>query len=138
MEEHRGHEVTDVGTTKRKSMTKARRLRIFEDHKGVCVLCTIKIDGVREPWTIEHLTCLGLGGADEDKNCGPAHETCRRDKDKIDVAMIAKAKRNKSRHIGIKKEGPKIKSQGFARAEKQPRPVTKALPPRPLYREESL
>jgi len=105
--------MTDVGTTKRRSMTPARRLRIFEEHKGVCVLCLNKIDGVREPWTIEHLICLGLGGADEDTNCGPAHETGRRDKDKLDVKAIAKAKRNKQRHLGIRKPSSFPKPSGM-------------------------
>jgi len=127
--------MTDVGTTKRKAMTPARRLRIFEEHKGVCVLCNNRIDGVREPWIVEHLTCLGLGGADEDRNCGPAHETCRRDKDKLDVAAIAKAKRNKQRHIGIRTDKPKIASRGFPKSDRTPRPKKAELPRRPIYQE---
>lgn len=123
----------DVGATKRRAMTPARRLRIFEEHKGVCVLCDTRIDGVREPWIVEHLTCLGLGGADEDKNCGPAHETCRRDKDKLDVAAIAKAKRIKQRHVGIKAKTQPIRSAGFAKRERPDRPKKPVLPPRPLY-----
>ena len=94
---------TDVGTTPRKPMSQMRRLRIWEAHKGVCILCKRKIDGVREPWIIEHVRALVLGGADSDENCGPAHEDCRRVKDKVDVAAGAKAKRMKARHIGIKK-----------------------------------
>lgn len=128
--------MTDVGTTKRKPMTPARRLRIFEDHKGVCVLCLNKIDGVREPWTIEHLICLGLGGKDEDANCAPAHETCRRDKDKLDVAAIAKAKRVKQRHIGLKVPKQKIKSQGFPQRQRErPKSNKLPLPPARLYQE---
>jgi 5-methylcytosine-specific restriction protein A len=95
--------VTDVPTTPRKPMSRMRRLRIFERDKGVCCLCSEKIDGVREPWTIEHKIALALGGEDADENCGPAHESCRRAKDKVDVPMIAKAKRMKARHLGIRK-----------------------------------
>ncbi len=91
--------MTDA-TTPRRAMSTMRRLRIWERHKGVCVLCKVKIDGVREPWIIEHVRALGLGGADDDANCGPAHEDCRRAKDKKDVASIAKAKRMKARHVG--------------------------------------
>lgn len=93
----------DVRTTPRKAMSPTRRLRVFEAHGGVCVLCGSKIDGVRDKWTVEHLRALGLGGGDTDDNCGPAHEACRRKKDKADVAGISKAKRNKIRHLGIKK-----------------------------------
>lgn len=125
--------MTDVGTTKRRPMTPARRLRIFEAHGGKCCLCDNKIDGVREAWTIEHLVALGLGGADEDKNCGPAHETCRRDKDKLDVVAIAKAKRVKQRHIGLKPAKPaKIASRGFPPSSK-PRHERTQLPYRPLF-----
>ncbi|HEV7436524.1 MAG TPA: HNH endonuclease [Pseudorhizobium sp.] len=92
----------DVGTTKRKAMSPSRRLRIWEAHGGICCLCQTKIDGVREEWTVEHLRALGLGGEDDDKNCAPAHERCRRQKDKVDAKAIAKAKRVKSRHLGLK------------------------------------
>ena len=95
--------MTDVGTTPRKSMGRMRRLRIFEAHGGVCCLCRDKIDGVREKWTVEHLRALGLGGEDSDDNCAPAHEACRRQKDKVDVAAISKAKRVKAKHLGIAK-----------------------------------
>lgn len=128
--------MTDVGSTKRKPMTPARRLRIFEAHGGKCCLCDNKIDGVREPWTIEHLIALGLGGADEDRNCAPAHEACRRDKDKLDVRAIAKAKRVKQRHLGIKAPKQTIKSAPFPKRERERKTLTKAMPPkRSLYRE---
>ena len=97
--------MTDVGTTPRKPMSQMRRLRIWEVHKGVCILCGLKIDGVREDWIVEHIRALVLGGADSDDNCAPAHETCRRVKDKADVRSAAKAKRMKARHLGIKKPG---------------------------------
>lgn len=95
--------MTDVPTTPRKAMSPTRRLRIWEDGKGICILCGLKIDGVRAPWIVEHKRALGLGGEDTDENCGPAHEICRRQKDKQDVADIARAKRRKARHLGIKK-----------------------------------
>ena len=95
--------MTDVGTTPRRAMSPARRLRIWEAHKGICCLCSLPIDGVREPWIVEHVRALGLGGEDADANCAPAHETCRRDKDRQDVPAIAKAKRITARHLGIKK-----------------------------------
>ena len=98
--------MTDVGTTPRGSMSQSRRLRIWEAHRGVCCLCGTKIDGVREAWTVEHLRALGLGGEDTDANCAPAHDRCRRVKDRQDVALIAKAKRVKAKHIGAKPRRP--------------------------------
>ncbi len=93
--------MTDVPTTPRRGMSGRRRLKIWERHRGVCIICRLKI--MRPPWTVEHIIPLGLGGTDTDDNCGPAHEDCRRKKDKADMRSIAKAKRMKARHIGIKK-----------------------------------
>ena len=96
----------DVGTTKRKNMTPRLRLKIWETHKGICVLCRDKIDGVRERWVVEHLVPLALGGEDAESNMGPAHEGCALVKTfgkSGDIAKAAKAKRVKSKHLGIKK-----------------------------------
>jgi 5-methylcytosine-specific restriction endonuclease McrA len=95
--------VIEVATTPRRAMSPMRRLKIWEEHKGICILCGLKIDGVREPWIIEHKRALVLGGTDTDDNCGPAHETCRRTKDKADVADGARAKRRKAKMLGIRK-----------------------------------
>lgn len=91
--------MTDVPSTPRRAMSQMRRLRIFEAHGGRCVLCEQRIQA-GDTWTVEHLRALALGGADEDDNCGPAHEQCRRAKDKADVKAIAKAKRMKIKHYG--------------------------------------
>ena len=129
--------MTDVGTTKRRPMTPARRLRIWEAHKGICVTCKLPIKA-GDKWFIEHIRALELGGEDTDENCGPAHTiTCKAVKDAEDHSRAAKAKRAKMRQIGIKDEGkPKIRSAGFPKVEKQPKTLTKPLPPRqPLYRQ---
>jgi 5-methylcytosine-specific restriction endonuclease McrA len=97
---------TDVGTTKRKNMTPRMRLKVWERHKGVCCLCGIKIDGTRERWIVEHIRALELGGEDVEENMGPAHEGCAIAKTggkTGDHARAAKAKRAKSKHLGIKK-----------------------------------
>lgn len=96
----------DVGTTKRKNMTPRLRLKVWEAHRGVCVLCKGKIDGIRERWIVEHEVALALGGKDDESNMGPAHEACALEKTygkSGDIAKAAKAKRVKSKHLGIKK-----------------------------------
>lgn len=104
--------------TKRGPMSPQRRLKIFEAHKGQCVLCGGKIDGTKDQWIIEHIRALGLDGEDKDENCGPAHETCRRIKDKDDVARISKAKRVKALHVGARVPKGAIQSPGFPRTDK--------------------
>ena len=96
----------DVGTTKRKSMTPRMRLKVWEAHKGICKLCNCKIDGVRERWIVEHIIPLALGGEDAEGNMAPAHEGCALEKTfgkSGDIAKAAKAKRVKSKHLGLKK-----------------------------------
>lgn len=120
--------MSDLGTTPRKAMSPTRRLRIWEAHKGHCCICGGKIDAVREKWIVEHWRALGLAGEDKDENCAPAHETCAAVKTKDDVARISKAKAVKAKHIGIKKKS-KLSSPKLPKP-----PLTKSLPPKPLFR----
>ena len=96
----------DVGTTKRKNMTPRLRLKVWEAHKGMCAICGGKIDGVGERWILEHMRPLALGGADDESNMAPVHEGCALAKTfgkSGDIAKAAKAKRVKTKHLGLKK-----------------------------------
>ena len=127
----------DVGTTKRKKMTRSRALKRWEAHKGICITCERKINP-GERWFIEHKRALELGGEDTDANCAPAHYACKAVKDAEDHGRAAKAKRAKQSALGIKDENrAKIKSPGFPAPVKTPKTLTKALPPRrSLYQPE--
>lgn len=86
-------EEADVGTTVRKALTPTQRLKMFEAHKGMCVLCGAKIQA-GEPWIDEHLTALGLSGSNDLKNRGPAHLKCAEAKthgSDGDLSKIARA-----------------------------------------------
>lgn len=96
----------DVGTTERKKLTPTQRLRIWERDKGVCCLCGLKIDGIRDRWIIEHKRALELGGLDLSENMGVAHQSCADEKTNGpngDHARAAKAKRAKRMALGLKK-----------------------------------
>ncbi len=96
--------MTDVATTHRRAMSPTRRLRIWEANGGKCCLCGLLIDGAREKWIVEHKRALALGGADDDANCGPAHEACADEKtQRQDMPAIVKAKRQKMKALGIRK-----------------------------------
>ena len=128
--------MTDVGTTPRKPLTPTQRLKLFEAHKGICVLCGLKINP-GEKFIDEHIRPLALGGSNDLENRRPVHVACAGIKTPQDLAQIAKAKRQKKAALGIKKETPKIESRGFNRVEKQ-RSIDKSelpeLPRRGLYR----
>lgn len=86
----------------RKRRTPQAREAICLAHGWVCVICTGKIDPVREKWILEHLLALAAGGSDDDENLGPAHYKCAIEKTKDDVKTIAKINRVRSKHLGTK------------------------------------
>lgn len=107
----------------RPSMSKARRLRIWERDKGVCYLCEKKVQA-GEAWECEHKLAWGLSRDDSDENLAVAHKDgCHAKKTKDDVRMIAKsramagetgqrARREKRGHGLIQSRPfPKIKTQ---------------------------
>lgn len=127
--------MTDVGTTKRKPLTPTQRLKLFEAHKGLCGLCGAQIRA-GEQWIDEHIIPLGLGGTNDMENRAPVHVQCANSKthgSDGDVARIAKAKRVKMRHLGIRKATPKIQSRGFAKAMREPKTTTKVMPRRGMF-----
>lgn len=86
----------------RRTWTAKRKLAVFEAHGGRCHICGEKIDGTREPWELEHIVPIALGGADDETNAAPAHVSCHKPKTARDVAQIAKANRVRAKHNGAK------------------------------------
>lgn len=87
-----------IPATPRKCMPQKRRQHIFTENSTAhniapCCICGDPIHRHDDQWIVEHIRALGLLGRDVNTNCAPAHEVCRRQKDKTDMAMIAKAKR---------------------------------------------
>jgi 5-methylcytosine-specific restriction protein A len=83
---------------------------VFEREHGVCHICELPVT-VGQRWEIEHRIPLALGGLDDEANMFPAHATCHKPKSAEDVANIARAKRRKAKHIGIKKPSTWPKSK---------------------------
>jgi len=126
---------TDVTTTKRKPLTPTQRLKLFEVHKGICALCGMKIKA-GEPFIDEHIIPLGLGGTNDLSNRAPVHVQCAHSKthgSQGDVAKIAKAKRQKMKHLGIEAPKQKIHSRGFPSSRKTARIQKASLPPRAMF-----
>ena len=127
--------MTDVSTTKRKPLTPTQRLKLFEQHKGLCGICGAQIKA-GEGWIDEHIIPLGLGGSNDMTNRAPVHAVCAAGKTfgkDGDVAKIAKAKRVKMRHLGISKSKKKIMSPGFPKFEKDKPQATKVMTRRAMY-----
>ena len=96
--------------TTRRSLSRMQKLKVFEASGGVCHICGLKIFN---KWDVEHRIPLALGGADDESNWSPAHRDCHAGKTKSDVAAIARAKRRKAKHLGIRKPSSFRKPDGM-------------------------
>lgn len=88
--------------TDRIRLSVRKRAEFFTSKGGKCALCDGKI-AVGQPWHIDHIIALELGGADEEGNWQLVHDRCHRTKTKDDVRTIAKSNRIRARHMGIRK-----------------------------------
>jgi 5-methylcytosine-specific restriction enzyme A len=95
----------------RKSMTKARRARILAAYNGHCAYLGCE---ATEGLEIDHFIPLAIGGRDDDGNLRPLCRSHHAVKTKLDVRLIAKAKRI-NRKSGEPKPPGKIKSRPFDR-----------------------
>lgn len=91
--------------TPRKAMTKARRARAIERFDGKCASPGCSVTDSLE---IDHTIPLELGGADEDHNLRPLCTYHHKLKTKLDVMMIAKARRLRKREAGETRQKRKI------------------------------
>lgn len=90
--------------TKRRTITRLFRAKVFDASGGMCHICGGRITA-SDKWEVEHRVPLELGGADELENMHPAHSTCHSAKTKEDVARISKAKRQRAKFVSGKPKG---------------------------------
>lgn len=117
-----------VNATPRKAMTPVRRARILEAFEG---RCSYPCCEVRSELQIDHTIALALGGKDDDSNMAPLCVTHHKQKTRLDVKMIAKAKRIIRRAAGEGKSKRPILSRGFCKQFKRrfDGTVVRAAPP---------
>src|SRR5688572_29270196 len=95
-----------IETPKRKSLSAKDREKIFAREHGVCHLCKVTIDPVREKWQADHVIAREFTGKDDLEEFKPAHVSCHKGKTKDDVMMIRKAQRIRRKHMGAKPQKP--------------------------------
>lgn len=116
----------------RRRLSTRDRVQCFDDGEGNCHICGQPIQ-VGEAWEVSHPTPLALGGEDTRDNRRPAHKSCHAAVTAgEDIPRIAKAKRERARHIGAKAPPVRpVQSRGFVKREK---PKRIELPPLPRHR----
>lgn len=91
----------DVGTTARGHLSTRRKLGIWEREKGLCMMCSTRLQPGK--FIYEHVRALELGGTDTDDNIRLTCLPCAGVKTKDDHRRAAKAKRVKVKALGLKK-----------------------------------
>lgn len=87
----------------RRHISARERERIFDAAGGVCHLCDLPIHA-GEAWEVSHPIPLAAGGDDVAGNRSPAHKKCHaRRTAEIDAPLIAKTRRQRQKHLGIRK-----------------------------------
>ena len=86
----------------RPAMSARRREHLFTLHGGICHLCGLPIDKVRECFEISHVIEWEISRDDSDENCKPAHYRCHRPHTSIvSLPLIAKVRRQWQNHNGF-------------------------------------
>lgn len=120
-----------VGRTDDSKAPPRVRQRIFDAHDGTCHICDLSIKP-GETWHLDHMLALIAGGENAEHNLAPAHTHCNLAKGQRESAEKSKIAKIRGKHIGAIKPKQSIKSRGFDRKDRHPKP---SLPPRRLYEE---
>lgn len=101
-----------VPATPRKAMGQSRRARVLARFGGKCAYPGCEIS---DSLQIDHTIPIALGGLEDDANLRPLCNYHHIQKTKLDVKMIAKAKRIIKRDAGEGRMKRPIQSRGFSK-----------------------
>lgn len=88
------------------------KARIFAAHDGICHISKRKIRS-GEPWDLEHVLAICLGGQNRERNMAPALVEPHKEKTRKDVSMKTKADRIRAKHLGLHKPASKWGNRRF-------------------------
>jgi 5-methylcytosine-specific restriction protein A len=88
-----------VGRTPDSKVPTSVRTRVFLAHGGICHISGQRIT-VGQPWELEHVKPLSMGGEHREANLAPALVLAHREKTAAEAGDRAKADRIRAKHIG--------------------------------------
>lgn len=91
-----------IGKTPDSKVPARVRLRVFRKHNGTCHLTGRQI-AAGEPWELEHIKALILGGEHRESNLAPALKDAHKRKTAMEMKVKAKIDSVAKKHLGIRK-----------------------------------
>lgn len=89
------------------------RIRVFDAYEGRCYRTGRKI-AAGEPWDLDHVKPLHLGGENRETNLAPISKAAHREKSAAELTVKAKTDRIRAKHLGQWPRSPTpIRSRGF-------------------------
>jgi 5-methylcytosine-specific restriction protein A len=117
-----------IGKTPDSMPPRTVRLRIFERHQGKDLFSSRKIMP-GDKWELCHIIALEDGGENRESNLAPGLYAAHRKETGRENSQRATERNRRMAHLNIRKAPYKpIQSAPFAKREKRPRTLTKAMP----------
>ncbi len=92
-----------IGKTPDSKVPPRVSLRIFRNHNSTCHLTGRQI-AAGEPWELEHIKALILGGEHRESNLSPALKDAHKRKTAMEMKVKAKIDSVAKKHLGIRKQ----------------------------------
>lgn len=109
-----------IGATPDSAVPAIVKLRVLARYDSRCYLSGREIRP-GDPWQVEHVTALGLGGENREANLAPALKAPHKAKTADDVRRMRKADRVRRKHLGLHPKPKRtLRSRGFPKREDQP------------------
>lgn len=116
----------------RKEFSKAVKVAVVKRATKNGVTYCEECNAMAKNWDIDHINPDGLTGKPGIENAKLLCKPCHSEKTKLDVAVIAQAKRREAKNLGVKATAT-IKAAGFAKLEKPVKNRSPLGPPRPMF-----
>ena len=116
---------------KRREFSRAVRVQAIKRATTVTgqVFCQI-CGALCRSFEVDHIIADSHGGEPTLENARIVCQSCHAEKSSKDTTTAAKIKRVEAKHLGATKPKAEIKSRGFDRKQRTPKP---SLPPREIY-----